>query len=85
MLLLGCLPAGDTSGPSEEASPAHPVRHSLRQDPGETEDRAADDPAIRSRYQALLERWSATRQEVPVELDSDPEIVEQLRALGYIP
>ncbi|MEE8525983.1 MAG: hypothetical protein V3T72_18760 [Thermoanaerobaculia bacterium] len=59
--------------------------YDLRQDPEESSNRAKDDPVTRSRYQTLLDRWlAATALEDPDELESDPEVMEQLRGLGYI-
>jgi arylsulfatase A-like enzyme len=61
--------------------------YDLRTDPGELENRAAADPGLvaelRSRLDAVLQSSLGTAGEPP-EPVLDPEIEEQLRALGYV-
>ncbi len=57
----------------------------LPNDPHETRNLAADQPAIAARYRRLVRRW---RQEHPLRLldpgQIDPALLDNLRALGYI-
>ncbi len=58
--------------------------YDLAGDPAETADAASRQPAVRSRYQELLERWLAARPPRADEAAPDAETMEKLRALGYI-
>lgn len=56
-------------------------------DPGETTDVAAQNPLMQERYHQLLVRWLGTSEPGEGSEDRaplDPELVERLKALGYI-
>ncbi len=62
-------------------------------DPGEKRDLASEQPAVAARFQAVAERWLATRPPVegaavsdaePSLDDLDPKTLERLRELGYV-
>ena len=56
--------------------------YDLHSDPGETTDLHSNDSTSASRYALLLGRWLAARQARPPA--SEPEVLDELRALGYI-
>ena len=58
--------------------------YDIRRDLEETVDLAEETPETRSRYQRLLERWLEATSEEDPELESDPDVMEELRALGYV-
>ena len=57
--------------------------YDLAADPAERDDRAAREPRVRGELRARLGRWLALERPAPPPPPLDPELREQLDALGY--
>jgi hypothetical protein len=58
--------------------------YDLARDPAEGENYAEAEPRVRDAYLRLLQGWLAAEAAEVAETPLPPEVVEQLRALGYL-